>query len=681
MDTRRHRGRVPRTLREELYQASGGVCQKCGAAITLDTFHVAHLRAHAHGGALVEGNLEAWCAPCNLTYGAADVSDTRLQPREWQRKALDPVVARIIRDKVATVSAAPGAGKTVFAGLVFDSLRELDVVDRLLVLAPKLTLLDQWADSLYATRHIELKPGGEIERAGQDGIVQTYQSLSARTVEIHRREAERARTLLVLDEVHHVAERVRGKAAAWAQNVTDLAGTVDQDIHVAGVLNLSGTLWRSHPRERISTVRYELADDRLVSSVDFDVPPELLIDMRELRPIDLYRLDARVRIQDWAQLEIIESNLADLDEYQARAFAGSASVVSSEWKQAFVSSVLDRLRHAHESLDFYPAKALIVASRQDEARAFREEVDRQMRERGLRPLAEVAVSDDRDAARTLERFRTSKRVGVLCTVDMAGEGYDCPDIAVIGYASRKMTALYVRQVVARAQRVTERERELARVIPAAVVVPDIEPLVEQLVAYLAPMTHEVMIEDEPPEPQPRELGLGITQQRYVVDDVDPQGGTVTVPQSDTVDHFDSAEIALLAKRLESVNVPSVYAPRIAVASRRYVSDLYHSRPFERLTPAGSALESMVQPPKRSDSIEDQARILKSKLSRFGRWWEKNGDTPVAKFAGQVNTAGGIPNGGRDHASVEQLKAAEQFASRAIADYCNRTGTRPPTWRS
>ena len=40
---------------------------------------------------------------------------------------------------------------------------------------------------------------------------------------------------------------------------------------------------------------------------------------------------------------------------------------------------------------------------------------------------------------------------------MAGEGYDCPDIAVLGYATNKRTDLYVHQVVARAMRITDQE--------------------------------------------------------------------------------------------------------------------------------------------------------------------------------------------------------------------------------
>lgn len=118
----RPRRQVSRVLRERLYLRSTGTCERpgCGATITIDTFHVSHLRPHVSGGALVEENLAAWCSRCNLTNGRLEAGDTRLVPREWQLEALDPVVQRIIADGAATVSAAPGAGKTVFAGLVYE---------------------------------------------------------------------------------------------------------------------------------------------------------------------------------------------------------------------------------------------------------------------------------------------------------------------------------------------------------------------------------------------------------------------------------------------------------------------------------------------------------------------------------------------------------------------------------
>ena len=88
------------------------------------------MRSAANGGVEDVSNLEAWCARCNLTQGKADAGDPRFPPREWQLDALETVIPALVRTRAATVSAAPGAGKTVFAGLVFEAMRDLGLVDR-----------------------------------------------------------------------------------------------------------------------------------------------------------------------------------------------------------------------------------------------------------------------------------------------------------------------------------------------------------------------------------------------------------------------------------------------------------------------------------------------------------------------------------------------------------------------
>lgn len=297
--------RLSRARRELVFARSGGVCQRleCDNAITLETFHAAHLRARANGGVLDDSNLQAWCSRCNLTLGARDAADPRLTPREWQLSALDQVTARIMQSGAATVSAAPGAGRTVFAALVFEHLRDAGFVDRMVVFVPNRHLVEQWASALYKSRHIELKPNSAIERPGQAGVVVTYQSLNNReSLEVHMSQASR-RTLLVLDEVHHVAQGLGGELPAWARNIGELAGDIaSHQLNVAGVLNLSGTLWRSAPGERISTVRYRQVDDaRLESMVDFEVTVGELVSPRRAtanRPLPTRRSSPARRLSE-----------------------------------------------------------------------------------------------------------------------------------------------------------------------------------------------------------------------------------------------------------------------------------------------------------------------------------------------------------------------------------------------
>jgi superfamily II DNA or RNA helicase len=675
----RARQKVPRAMRELVFARSGGICERDRTtAITIESFHVSHLRAHANGGALVEENLEAWCSRCNFAQRANDVKDTRIGPRAWQLEALDPVVAQIVASGAATVSAAPGAGKTVFAGLVFEALREADVVDRLVIVAPRQTIVDQWVESLRKACHLELKPFSAVERKGQDGVVTTYQSLTDDSLAVHRI-MQQNRTLLVLDEVHHVGEPAR---TAWAKKIVELAGSVDPpDLHVAGVLNLSGTLWRSKRSERISTVRYEgTSDGRVVSVVDFNVGPEQLIRQGQLRPVDLYRLDAKVSVQDWSRLDVVETTMADLDEEVAGA-ALKAIADNPTYRAAFIGSVLDRLEDIHRSLGRYQAKALVVAANQNDARTYRDEVDAQMKARGLSPMAELAISDEGpEAKKVLERFRRSNRVGVLVTVDMAGEGYDCPDIAVLGYATNKRTAMYVRQVVARAMRVTAREREMG-IVPAKIVVPDVPDLVKRFLELLTPILGEIVT---PPE-RPAEgsdgdgAGDGLWGPKYVVTGVEPVEERISVALSeDEVYDFTSDAVADMARELEAANLQPALAPRVLVAMRRY----RESRPFDsgaRATPPPSRDGRMEPVGPRPLSIEERSQKAQSALHKLEGWWKIHGDSavPIAEYAARANEAGAIRSRSRPTATPEQLEAALSYERSVIRMHCKATGKALP----
>lgn len=695
------RPRIPRVQQERIFLRSDGKCQKCGDPITIDYFHCAHLRAHVNGGPAIDANLEAWCVPCNLKWGAKDAKDTRKQPREWQLDALGVIVRRIVHDQVATVSAAPGAGKTVFAGLTFEALADADVVDRMVVLVPRKTLVEQWESSLRDARHLELKCNREVERPGQHGVVTTYQSLNDASLEIHQTMADNSagrRTLLVLDEVHHVGERYKKESAAWAKNVKALAGEVDREIFVRGVLNLSGTLWRSKADERISTVRYiDLGSGAIRAKADYTISAENLINAGELRPVDIYRLNARVEVTD-AQLETVtDADIADLDEKPARA-AMLALARSDEYRTAFVSGVLDRLEAAHRALGGYHAKALIVAPAQREAYEFHAEVDKQMKDRGLPPLSEIAVSDEgSEAAETLKKFRRSKRVGVLCTVGMAGEGYDCPDIAVVGFASRTLTKLFVHQVIARAMRVTDVERKAGKIIPAAIVVPDVKELVDHLVQYLRAYNPDVVasesrecqecghVEESHPNRGackececPKFVGrIGPPPppwDRFNVEVQEVTDEKVTVSDGqEVIGDFNAVDVGLFAEILETLNVPGVFAPRTLVAVGKYRSN----RPFDQDVPD---VDSMMSDAKqRRQTVEERSRQFQTRLRKLEGWWKYNGESecPVAIFASKVNESAGISNGGRELATPEQLAVALDFAMAVIRELCARTGKRLP----
>ena len=688
-------------MRERLYLRAGGRCEKCGASIEIDAFHVAHLRAHVNGGALVDENAAAWCAPCNLKQGGRDVpgSSARLEPRDWQAIALPVVIEQITGSKVATVAAAPGAGKTVFAGLVFREMRERGLVDRMVVVAPRVTLLEQWSRSLHAALDIELGVDRTNELRRQLGTVVTYQSLTRDRVDLHRQKAEQSRTLYVLDEVHHVGEPSEraGQQQGFARSIAELVGDVDKEIYATGVLNLSGTLWRSNRNERISTVRYITEPDgRLRSAVDYEITAAELIRQAQLRPVDLFKQGAQVDLFHLGNLEALSSDIADLDDVAAGRAAIRGLSTDAGWRDAFVGAVLDRLKVRRSDLAGVAVKALIVAKNQADAREYQKTADQMMRTRGLRPITRLAVSDEPAAQRTLADFKTLRDVGVLCTVDMAGEGYDCPEIAVVGFASNKLTPLYVRQVVARAQRVTNFERQPGRrPIPAAVVIPDVPELVDVMSQLLAPMRHEL------PDP-----GDGEGEGGGNPVDAGNGGGGGTIPMGYTLDgvsgiaHGDvhvtgdrggDVEIDVvtaLEPYLREQNLPESGAPRTVLAFRNMMEERQTERPFDPLTAEEQRITAEVEAPatppapsRRRLTIEEQQNALQHRLGKLGRWWAHNGPgdpkTRAAIFNGEINQAAGIAKGKRKLAQVDQLERAVAAATRKIEQYCRTTGLQSP----
>lgn len=54
----------------------------------------------------------------------------------WQAEALPTILHRLDTTGTATLHAAPGAGKTAFAGMVFHVLREADLLAGLVVVVP-----------------------------------------------------------------------------------------------------------------------------------------------------------------------------------------------------------------------------------------------------------------------------------------------------------------------------------------------------------------------------------------------------------------------------------------------------------------------------------------------------------------------------------------------------------------
>jgi superfamily II DNA or RNA helicase len=699
------RRRLSRTDREWLYLRADGHCQRCGVPIAIETFHAAHLRAHANGGPAIVDNLEAWCAACNWAQGAHDVRDPRVVPRAWQRAAIPAIVERIVRSGAATVAAAPGAGKTLLACFVYEQLYAIGHVDRVVVFVPNRTLVDQWHEKLLGQRHVELHRDVAQELPGTDGVVVTYQSLTPKSLRNHQCVAADKPTLVILDEVHHLGERVGRQLPGWTHWIRQLVGTVDVGLSVAGVLNLSGTLWRSKTTERIATVRYVTeADGRILSDVDHDITALDLIDAGELRRVDLFRVGATVTLRDdWRETRTV-SRIAELNVPGGRAVLKDLPE-RPEWRARFVGDVLDRLERAYRDLGERQtnAKALIVAGRQYHAKLLERTAAELLRARGWTSMSSVAVSDDGPLGKAaLEAFKQSARPGVLCTVNMVSEGFDCESIAVIGYATAITSELYVRQIIARAQRVTAYERAPGRhPIVATVIAPDVPEVIEKVRNILAPMRHEFADEDEErpgPDDDEKRRRQGPDDEdiitcdwrtpRYAVEDVrdiDEENAFATGIDDD--EGVRPALIRAAEPHARAAGIPETYMLRAIQAARRGARDYRDEDPFRPVRPEEAALAEPPAPrhyaaPQTTPlGVTGIAAVVGERLQRAAGWAKLNMTSiAVNDFVAECNARAGLPRrGGRPRATPKQLRQALAHAERWIAAYCEQTGIPRPTW--
>jgi hypothetical protein len=288
----------------------------------------------------------------------------------------------------------------------------------------------------------------------------------------------------------------------------------------------------------------------------------------------------------------------------------------------------------------------------------------------------------------LDDFRQKRRVGVLCTVGMAGEGYDCADIAVVTYATNVTTAQYIRQVVARGQRVTPGEREkLGHPLTTAIILPDMPDLVDRFTGILAPMVHDIELPAQPagaPSPDrvagssafpwsEKDLGAVKDAALDVVSAV-TTGGTFDV---------DPALQDLLAPILRDMNLAESLWPRFAQA----IDLLNKQRPFEQpivVSSASSAAVAVAErpaPQTRPMTSREHHMRIREQLTLASHWWAqfpaKRGGQRVDHFMADIYREADINK--LDDAMPGQLTRALAAARSRIRQYCEETRTPLPRW--
>ncbi len=384
--------------------------------------------------------------------------------RAWQAAALSTYTEQAPRDFLAV--ATPGAGKTTFALRIAAELLATGVVRRITVVAPTEHLKTQWAEAA-ARVGISLDPGftNTVGRhAGDfDGVALTYAGVASKPL-LHRARTENARTLVILDEIHH-----GGDALSWGDAIREAFEPATRR------LALTGTPFRSDTNPIPFVTYAEDAQGIRRSSSDYTYGYAQALEDGVVRPVLFLAYGGAMRWRTSAGDEIA----ARLGE------PATKDIVAQSWRTAldpagqWIPSVLaaadKRLEQVRRHVE--DAGGLVIATDQTKARAYAKQLTAIT---GERPV--VVLSDDAGASARIEEFASGTQRWMVA-VRMVSEGVDVPRLCVGVYATSTQTPLFFAQAVGRFVRARRRGET------ASIFLPSVAPILAHAAALEAERDH------------------------------------------------------------------------------------------------------------------------------------------------------------------------------------------------
>ncbi len=379
--------------------------------------------------------------------------------RQWQSEALAKYFQESPSDFLAV--ATPGAGKTTFALRVATELVDRGVVNRVTIVAPTDHLKRQWADAAAKVglaidpnfKNADGRHGGAFI-----GVAVTYAQVASKPM-LHRAKTEAARTLVILDEIHH-----GGDALSWGDGIREAFEPA------ARRLALTGTPFRS---DTAAIPFVEYAEDRdgiRRSRADYTYGYGQALKDHVVRPVMFMAYSGQMRWRTSAGEEMAASlgEAAVTKDITAQAWR-TALNPAGEWIPAVLAAADRRLTEVRRTV--HDAGGLVIATDHDDARAYAGQLKRIT---GESPT--VILSDDAKASSKIEEFSAGEKRWMVA-VRMVSEGVDVPRLAVGVYATSTATPLFFAQAVGRYVRARRRGETASIFLPS---VPNLMALANQL---------------------------------------------------------------------------------------------------------------------------------------------------------------------------------------------------------
>jgi superfamily II DNA or RNA helicase len=418
------------------------------------------------------------------------------RPLRTHQRALANLVAAIANGQATGVTdilaaVTPGGGKSLLPVIAAARLIEAGQVERICWVVPRDSLRLQaeeafadpsWRSALAHGLSVRAANNEPDPSRGLAGYVTTYQAVAA-APDLHLAELRCARTLLVIDEVHHlpaptdpaptapvlVGQTAPEEAAAWSRALLPLfeAATLR--------LLLSGTLERTDGR-RILWLPYRSGPQNDTQEIDLEAPGWAVIGYsraqavaeRAVLPVTFGALDGEASWLQGGRTALEETRLGPhrlsgpypTDTTRPALFTALRTGFARELLQEAFGATR-RLRAGRRSeRGLAPGetarglgKLLVVAPDQRNARRYTEMLRSWMPSHQAEREVRLATSNERDAPEALAAFRLTAEPAILVTVAMAYEGLDAPEVAVVAALTHIRSRPWLEQMIARATRV------------------------------------------------------------------------------------------------------------------------------------------------------------------------------------------------------------------------------------
>ena len=230
--------------------------------------------------------------------------------RNWQKEALEKMMRWLTverKDRHFLANAAPGAGKTLFACVGAARLLEAGEIDRVVVIAPRAEVVNQWSQDYEKVtgRHMSKVTArdGDLASIGLD-VCATWSAIQG-LQDAFQALCKSSRVLVICDEHHHAAVE-----AAWGESADSAFAEAKFVLILTGTpLRSDGShsIWLSHnhrgainhPEQGTYTLTYGEA-----------------VDLNYCRPVTFHRHEGlfSVELHDSATIQVSGQRVTEIPE-------------------------------------------------------------------------------------------------------------------------------------------------------------------------------------------------------------------------------------------------------------------------------------------------------------------------------------------------------------------------------